>query len=178
LPPKGVTLPGREKGEVGRAVAFIVETPTERPLAHVETIPQQDSALRALNKLARTFATQMEALKRYRTGGEQKVTVQHRSKGRCEGAPWSPCSVISRPSPPHNYLADARGDAINAMLGDAGYNFRLLLRGLNLLLFRILLALPPTVQIRTYHHQLTPRRHRGAKRRQGTRRENWGEWWR
>jgi hypothetical protein len=32
---------------------------------------------RALNKLARTFAMQMEALKRYRTGGEQKVTVQH-----------------------------------------------------------------------------------------------------
>ncbi len=25
----------------------------------------------------RTFATQMETLKRYRTGGEQKVTVQH-----------------------------------------------------------------------------------------------------
>jgi len=48
-----------------------------RRLAHVETIQQQDSAERALNKLARTFATQMEALKRYRTGGEQKVTVQH-----------------------------------------------------------------------------------------------------
>jgi hypothetical protein len=48
-----------------------------RRLAHVETIPQQDSAERALNKLARTFTTQMEALKRYRTGGEQKVTVQH-----------------------------------------------------------------------------------------------------
>jgi len=46
-------------------------------LAHVENIPQQDSAERALNKLARTFTTQMEALKRYRTGGEQKVTVQH-----------------------------------------------------------------------------------------------------
>jgi hypothetical protein len=27
--------------------------------------------------LTRTFAAQMEALKRYRTGGEQKVTVQH-----------------------------------------------------------------------------------------------------
>ena len=26
---------------------------------------------------ARTYATQMEALKRYRTGGEQKVTVHH-----------------------------------------------------------------------------------------------------
>jgi hypothetical protein len=29
------------------------------------------------NKLARTFAAQVEALKRYRSGGEQKMTVQH-----------------------------------------------------------------------------------------------------
>ena len=48
-----------------------------RQLANVETIAQQDSAERGLNKLARTFAMQTEALKRYRTGGEQKVTVQH-----------------------------------------------------------------------------------------------------
>jgi hypothetical protein len=48
-----------------------------RRLAHVETIAHQDSAERALNKLARTYAMQMEALRRYRTGGEQKVTVQH-----------------------------------------------------------------------------------------------------
>jgi hypothetical protein len=48
-----------------------------RRLAHVDNIPQQDSASNAFNKLARTFAVQMEALKRYRTGGEQKVTVQH-----------------------------------------------------------------------------------------------------
>ncbi len=48
-----------------------------RRLNHVETIDQQDSAERALNKLARTFTTQMEALKKYRTGGEQKVTVHH-----------------------------------------------------------------------------------------------------
>src|SRR5262245_28781931 len=48
-----------------------------RRLAHVEDIPQQDSAERAFNKLTRTFTTQMDALKRYRTGGEQKVTVQH-----------------------------------------------------------------------------------------------------
>lgn len=48
-----------------------------RRLNHVETIPQQDAAERALNKLARTFATQMETLKRYRTGGQQKVTVEH-----------------------------------------------------------------------------------------------------
>ena len=48
-----------------------------RRLAHVDNIPQQDSAERAFNKLARTFTAQVEALKRYRTGGEQKVTVQH-----------------------------------------------------------------------------------------------------
>jgi hypothetical protein len=48
-----------------------------RRLAHVENLPQQDSAERAFNKLARTFTTQMEALKRYRTGGQQKVTVEH-----------------------------------------------------------------------------------------------------
>jgi hypothetical protein len=48
-----------------------------RRLNNVDNIPQQDSAERAFNKLARTFSVQMEALKRYRTGGEQKVTVQH-----------------------------------------------------------------------------------------------------
>jgi len=31
----------------------------------------------AFNKLTRTFAMQMEALKRYRSGAEQKVTLQH-----------------------------------------------------------------------------------------------------
>jgi hypothetical protein len=48
-----------------------------RRLAHVEDIRQQDSAQRALTNLTRTFAAQMEALKRYRTSGEQKITVQH-----------------------------------------------------------------------------------------------------
>ena len=48
-----------------------------RRLANVETIPQQDSAERALNKLARTFTTQIEALKRYRSTAQQKVTVEH-----------------------------------------------------------------------------------------------------
>ena len=48
-----------------------------RRLAHVETLAQQDSAERALNRLMRTYVAQMEALKRYRTGGEQRVVVQH-----------------------------------------------------------------------------------------------------
>lgn len=46
-------------------------------LSRVTTIPEQDSIERALNKLARTYSTQMEVLKRYRSGGEQNVTVQH-----------------------------------------------------------------------------------------------------
>ena len=48
-----------------------------RNLAHAENIQQQDSAERTLNKLARTFTTQMEALKRYRTAGLQTVKVEH-----------------------------------------------------------------------------------------------------
>jgi hypothetical protein len=52
-----------------------------RRLTTVDNIPQQDSAERAFNKLLRTYTTQMEALKRYRTGGEQKVTVQHVTVG-------------------------------------------------------------------------------------------------
>jgi hypothetical protein len=48
-----------------------------RRLAHAENIPQQDSAERAFNKLTRTFAAQMSALKEYRSKGEQKMTVQH-----------------------------------------------------------------------------------------------------
>jgi hypothetical protein len=41
------------------------------------TLPQLDITERALNKLARTFAAQVETLKRYRSTGEQRVTVEH-----------------------------------------------------------------------------------------------------
>ena len=43
-------------------------------LAHT---PQQEMAERAMNKLSRTFATLVGALKHHRTGGEQKLTVRH-----------------------------------------------------------------------------------------------------
>lgn len=48
-----------------------------RQLRGCETIPQQDSNANALNKLARTFTSQVDALKRYRSKGEQKMTVEH-----------------------------------------------------------------------------------------------------
>ena len=48
-----------------------------RRLRHVENTPQHDSAVSAFNKTARTFTAQVEALKRYRSGGEQTVRVEH-----------------------------------------------------------------------------------------------------
>lgn len=47
-----------------------------RRLAHCETIGQQASAECAFNKLTRTFTAQMEALKKYRSSGQQ-VVVKH-----------------------------------------------------------------------------------------------------
>jgi IS5 family transposase len=47
-----------------------------------------------------------------------------------------------------NYLAHSSGDTINAVLAAVGYNFRLLLRWLRLLLFRILIAIVGTSQFR------------------------------
>ena len=48
-----------------------------RRLALAETPQERDSAERTLNKLARTFATQIETFKRYQTGSEQTVNVGH-----------------------------------------------------------------------------------------------------
>ena len=45
----------------------------------------EESAVAMATKLARTFAAEMEVLKRYRSGGEQKVTVAARA-GREKGA--------------------------------------------------------------------------------------------
>jgi IS5 family transposase len=47
-----------------------------------------------------------------------------------------------------NYLAHASGDAINAVLAAAGYNFRRLIQWLRLLLLRILIALATVAQLK------------------------------
>jgi hypothetical protein len=59
------------------AVVQLATMKIGRRLLVSENIIEQDSTERAFNKLARTFAVQLETLKRYRTGGEQKLTVQH-----------------------------------------------------------------------------------------------------
>lgn len=48
-------------------------------LAHAESLQEQDSAERALNKLMRTFNMHVEAFQRYRLINEQKVVAQHLS---------------------------------------------------------------------------------------------------
>jgi hypothetical protein len=48
-----------------------------RRMALADQLPQFDSHERAYNKLARTFAAQVEALRKHRNGGKQTVTVQH-----------------------------------------------------------------------------------------------------
>jgi len=48
-----------------------------------------------------------------------------------------------------NYLAHSTGDAVNAVLAAAGYNFRRLIAWLRLLLLRILIALAAALQLRS-----------------------------
>jgi hypothetical protein len=59
------------------AAVHIATMAFAKRLACANNLLQQDGAERAFNKLARTFAGQLEALKRYRTGGEQRLTVTH-----------------------------------------------------------------------------------------------------
>jgi hypothetical protein len=75
---KGIKPRNQEEAMLAAQMAA-VHTATmkfSRNLADAEYVEQRDSAERTFNKLTRTFVTLMDALKRYRTGGEQTVTVQ------------------------------------------------------------------------------------------------------
>jgi hypothetical protein len=48
-----------------------------RMLNHVETISQLEVQEKTVGRLMRTFALQMETLRKYRSGGEQRVIVKH-----------------------------------------------------------------------------------------------------
>ena len=84
----------------------------------IQSLPQQDAAERAFNKLMRTFTMQMDALKRYRTGGEQKVTVQHVTVGEGGQAivgtvnQATPSTAPSKPEDKPKALADSRQAAM------------------------------------------------------------------
>lgn len=52
---------------------------------------QLEAFERSMNRLARTFAAEVEALKRYRSKGEQRVIVKHvtvREGGQASSAMW------------------------------------------------------------------------------------------
>jgi len=62
---------------VQMAATHVATIRSARWLANTENIPQVQAHYTGFNKLARTFAAQVEALRKHRTGGEQRVLVQH-----------------------------------------------------------------------------------------------------
>jgi transposase, IS5 family len=85
----------------------------------------------------------------YTAGQKRRVTpqIKRQMKRRAAIEP-----VIGHLKDDHrmgrNYLAHSTGDAINAVLAAAGYNFRRLLRWLKLLLSQILIVLTARVQLK------------------------------
>jgi hypothetical protein len=77
-------------------------------LAQVDSAPERDSIASAFNKCARTFANQLEALKRYRSCGEQKITMQHVSVKEGGQAIVGNVSQAARAESPSEYNAGAQ----------------------------------------------------------------------
>jgi transposase, IS5 family len=77
----------------------------------------------------------------YTAGQKRRITTQIKREFKRRAAVEP---VIGHLKEDHrlgrNYLAHASGDAINAVLAAAGYNFRRLIRWLRFLLLRILIA--------------------------------------
>jgi len=59
------------------AAVHVVTMSAAASLTHGTTGAAGDLKIAQLNKLSRTFAAQMEALKRYRSKGDQRVMVEH-----------------------------------------------------------------------------------------------------
>jgi hypothetical protein len=112
------------------AAVYIETMKAARRLANAEMIPQHDSALMAVNKLARTFAAQVEALKKHRSAGEQSIRVEHvtvneggqaivgvvhpqegRGDAKIESQSHEPCASVSE-SPPLLGQVEANGKAL------------------------------------------------------------------
>jgi hypothetical protein len=62
---------------VQMAATHVATIRSARWLACTESIHQVQAHYVGFNKLARTFAAQVEALRKHRNGGKQTVTVQH-----------------------------------------------------------------------------------------------------
>ena len=62
---------------VQMAATHVATIRAGRWMATSDNLPQLEAHYTGFNKLARTFAAQVEALRKHRTGGKQTVTVQH-----------------------------------------------------------------------------------------------------
>lgn len=62
---------------VQMAATHVATIRAGRWMATSENLPQVQAHYTGFNKLARTFAAQVEALRKHRTGGKQTVVVQH-----------------------------------------------------------------------------------------------------
>ena len=71
------------------AVVHVALMRTTPRMANAYSALEEESATRTLNNLARTFAIQVDALKRHRSGGEQKIIVQQVSASEPSNLPGS-----------------------------------------------------------------------------------------
>jgi hypothetical protein len=62
---------------VQMAAVHVATIRAGRWLATCDNLPQCEAHYTGFNKLARTFAAQIEALRKHRNGGKQTVVVQH-----------------------------------------------------------------------------------------------------
>lgn len=67
------------------AATHVATIRSARWMATADNLPQVQAHYTGFNKLARTFAAQIEALRKHRTGGEQKVIVQHQHVNVSDG---------------------------------------------------------------------------------------------
>jgi hypothetical protein len=96
---RGIKPRDQTEAMIGAQMAAIYSatmTATNR-LAHAETTAEMDSAERAVNKLARTFAGLIETLNRYRSGGQHNVMVQQLSIAEVgQGISWQSSPVAKQ----------------------------------------------------------------------------------
>ena len=69
-------------------------------------------AVNMATKLARTFSAQLDAMKRYRNGGEQRVTVHHQHVSVTDGSNAIVAQSLDKPAEKAPALSDSRESAL------------------------------------------------------------------
>jgi hypothetical protein len=120
-----------------RILAFVTGMVDQELLARIEYLAAENRILKAQAKGRLKLSDAERA-----TLGEIGNRLGRKVLGEVANVA-RPDTILAR-----NYLAHASGDAINAVLAAAGYNFRRLLAWLRFLLLRILVALGLAAQLK------------------------------